>query len=142
MLQDQRTQDIDLMRSAFAALNARELDRCQSMLTPDFIINLLGMPTAQHGRDSWRLNVDGMFRSFPDLQADVEDIFGSDGKVAVRVTFHGTHEAEFLGLPATHRRVRYQSLELYRIADGKIAEEWIASDVASLMTQISTESQD
>ena len=138
MNHDQTQQDIDLMRSAFAALNARELDHCQSMLTSDFTINLMGMPAPQHGPDVWRENVDGMFRSFPDLRADVEDIFGSDGRVAVRLTFHGTHQAAFLGIPATHRRVRYQSLELYRMADGKIAEEWIASDVASLMAQIST----
>jgi steroid delta-isomerase-like uncharacterized protein len=134
--QDRTTQDIELMLTAFAALNAGEIDRCQELLSPDFIINLFGLPSPLHGRDIWRQNVDHMYRAFPDLRADIDDIFGSDGRVAVRLTFRGTHQDEFQGVPATRRRVTYQSLELYRVADGRIAEEWIASDIASLMAQV------
>jgi steroid delta-isomerase-like uncharacterized protein len=134
--QDRTTQDIELMVAAFSALNTGEIDRCQDLLSPDFIINLFGLPSPLQGRDIWRQNVDQMYRAFPDLRADIDDIFGSDGRVAVRLTFHGTHQDEFQGVPATGRRVTYQSLELYRIADGRIAEEWIASDVTSLMAQI------
>lgn len=134
--QDQTIHNIDLMKTAFAALNAGQLDRCQNLLSPDFIINLFGMPSPLRGRDVWRQNLDYMYRAFPDLRADIDDIFGSHDRVAVRLTFHGTHQGEFQGVPATDRRVNYQSLELYRIAGDKIAEEWIASDIATLMTQI------
>jgi steroid delta-isomerase-like uncharacterized protein len=134
--QDRTTQDIELMVAAFSALNTGEIDRCQDLLSPDFIINLFGLPSPLQGRDIWRQNVDQMYRAFPDLRADIDDIFGSDGRVAVRLTFHGTHQDEFQGVPATGRRVTYQSLELYRIADGRIAEEWIASDISSLMAQV------
>ena len=140
--QDQATEDLDLLQSAFAALNAGELDRCQALLAPDFVINLFGVPFPLHGREIWRQNVDGMYRAFPDLRAEIDDIFASAGKVAVRLTFRGTHRDEFQGVPATHRRVEYPSLELYRVADGRIAEEWIASDIATLMAQISPASQD
>jgi steroid delta-isomerase-like uncharacterized protein len=133
------TPNLELMTTAFGALNAGELDSCEELLTEDFIINLFGMPVPLQGRDIWRHNVDGMYRAFPDLQADIDDMFGSQDRVAVRVTFHGTHQGEFQGVPATHREVRYQSLELYRIVDGKIAEEWIASDIATLMGQISAD---
>ena len=134
--QDRTTQDIELMVTAFSALNTGEIDRCQDMLSPDFVINLFGLPSPLQGRDVWRQNVDQMYRAFPDLRADIDDIFGSDGRVAVRLTFRGTHQDDFQGVPATGRRVTYQSLELYRIADGRIAEEWIASDIASLMAQV------
>ena len=48
----------------------------------------------------------------------------------------GTHTGEFLGIQPTGKKVEYESNELYRIADGKIAEEWICSDMLTLMAQI------
>jgi predicted ester cyclase len=58
------------------------------------------------------------------------------GEVAVRLTFRGTHQGEFLGVPATGRSVEYVSHEFYRIAGGLVAEEWICSDLASLQGQL------
>ena len=48
----------------------------------------------------------------------------------------GTHTGEFLGIQPTGKKVEYESNELYRIADGTIAEEWICSDMLTLMAQI------
>ena len=75
--------------------------------------------------------------AFPDLKAQIEDIVAAGDRVAVRVTFRGTHEGEFQGIPATRRPVRYVSHEFYRVEDGLIAEEWICSDMASLFRQLS-----
>jgi len=75
--------------------------------------------------------------AFPDLQAYIEDIFGAQDKVAVRLRFRGTHSGEFLGIPATDRIIGYVSHEFYRIADGLVAEEWICSDTATLLRQLS-----
>lgn len=56
--------------------------------------------------------------------------------MAVRLTFRGTHQGEFLGVPATGRTVSYVSHEFYRIAGGLVTEEWICSDLASLQGQL------
>lgn len=128
--------NIALMRSAFAALNRRDLDACVSLLEPDFVINLAGMPAAMHGAAAWRGNVEMMSSAFPDLQVHVEDIFASGDRVAVRARLTGTHTGDFLGQAPTGNPVEYVSNELYRIADGRIAEEWICSDTLSLMRQI------
>jgi hypothetical protein len=37
-------------------------------------------------------------------------------------TFHGTHQGEYFGVPATGRPVTYSGLNIFRIADGRIAE--------------------
>ena len=79
-----------------------------------------------------------MRHAFPDLRAHIEDIFGAEDKVAVRLRFRGTHSGEFLGFPATGRAVEYVSHEFYRIAGGLVvAEEWICSDTATLLRQLS-----
>jgi steroid delta-isomerase-like uncharacterized protein len=89
-----------------------------------------------HGRERWRQGAEVLQRAVPDIRAEVEDIFGAGDRVAVRLTLHGTHAGEFLGVPATGRRVGYVSHEFHRVADGLIAEEWICSDMANLMRQI------
>lgn len=100
-------------------------------------MNLAELPEPRRGVEAWRQGAEMMQRAFPDLRADIEDIFAAHDRVAVRLTFTGTHSAEFLGVPATGRSVRCVSHEFYRVADGLIAEEWICSDMATLMRQIS-----
>lgn len=128
--------NIALMRNAFAAMNRGDLDACVGLLTPDFIINLAGAPHAQSGPRAWRRNAEMLLSAFPDIQFDVEDMFAADDRVAMRLRLKGTHSGEFLGNPATGNKIEYESNELYRIADGKIAEEWICSDMLTLMSQI------
>jgi len=128
--------NIELIRAAFAAFNGANVDACAQFLTEDFIINLAGMPFQMRGREAWAQNVQVMQRAFPGIHARIDDIFSTDDRVAVRLTFTGTHKGEFQGIPATGRDVEYTSIELYRVADGRLAEEWIASDTETLMRQL------
>jgi len=129
--------NVELVRAGFRAFNDGDPDECLAYITPDLIINLAELPEPQHGRDTWRQGFEMMKHAFPDLQAHVEDIVAADDKVAVRVRFRGTHTGEFLGIPATGRTIDYVSHEFYRVADGLVAEEWICSDLSTLLRQIS-----
>lgn len=129
--------NIELVRAGFEALNAGDLDACIELVKPDLIINLAELPEPLHGRDIWRQGAAMFRRAFPDLHAEIEDIFGSGDRVAVRLSMSGTHRGEYLGIPATGRPVSYVSHEFYRVQDGLIAEEWLCSDTASLLRQIS-----
>lgn len=128
--------NIELMQRAFKAFSTESPEVFAAMLTHDFAINLAGVPHQLHGREVWKHGFEVMRRGFPDLQAHVEEMFGSGDRVAVRLTFRGTHSGEFEGIPASGRAVEYTSIEIYRIASGLIAEEWICSDMATLMRQI------
>ncbi|MGW7041990.1 ester cyclase [Streptomyces avermitilis] len=126
-----------LLRTAYQRLQSGDLDACVELLTENFIANVPGTPDPLHGREVWRLGAQAMLEGFPDIQVDVEDMFSVRDKVAVRVHFRGTHQGTFQGVAATHRPVSFRSLELYRIEGDKIAEEWVAPDLISLMQQIS-----
>ena len=129
--------NVELVRAGFEAFNAGDVDECLARMTPDFIINLAELPEPQHGREVWRHGFEMMKRAFPDLEAHIEDIFAAQDKVAVRLRFRGTHSGEFLGIGSTGRTIEYVSHEFYRITDGLIAEEWICSDMATLLGQLS-----
>ena len=64
-------------------------------------------------------------KAFPDLRMSVEDMVADGDKVAVLWTFHGTHTgAGYEGLPPTGTPVELRGITIWRIADGRIQEEW------------------
>lgn len=130
------TRGVELLRRSFEVFNRGDIDSLVEVLSPDFVANIPGLPEPQHGRDAWKQNVLMIRAAFPDLHATIDDIFGDGDRVAVRLTFRGTHEGPFLGIEPTGRQVAYTSVELYRVSGGHIAEEWVSPDIASLMGQI------
>ena len=127
---------IELLRRSFDAFNRGDIDACVEVLAPDFIANIPGAPEPGRGRDAWKQNALMFREAFPDLQIEIDDIFGAGDKVAVRLMFKGTHTGPFLGIGATGREVAFSSVEIYRVEDGLLAEEWVSPDVTSLMGQI------
>ena len=127
--------NIALVRSSLDAFNQGDIDACAALLSPDFVMNMAGLPHGQ-GPDVWRQGAEVIKRGFPDLHAHIDDVVAEGDQVALRLTFRGTHLGEFLGMPATGRTIEYVSHEFYRIADGLFAQEWICSDLATLHGQL------
>jgi predicted ester cyclase len=44
--------------------------------------------------------------------------------VAARVTYTGTHQGEFLGIPATGKQTTINGVDFFRMQDGRQAEHW------------------
>jgi steroid delta-isomerase-like uncharacterized protein len=126
-----------LVLESIEALNAGDIERLLAVVAPDIVIHYAELPEPLHGREVWRQGFELMQHAFPDLEAHVDDLVAADDKVAIRVSFRGTHEGEFQGIPATGRTMHYVSHEFYRVEDGLFAEEWICSDTASLFRQLS-----
>ena len=125
-----------LVRVGFEDFNSGDLDGCVARAAPDLVMHLAGVPEPLRGREAWRQGAAIIRRAFPDLRAHIEDIFAAGDRVAVRLTFRGTHDGEYLGHPPTGRAIEYVSHEFYRVAGGLIAEEWICSDTATMFRQI------
>jgi steroid delta-isomerase-like uncharacterized protein len=126
-----------LVLESIEAINAGDTERLLAVVAPGIVIHYAQMPEPLHGRDTWRQGFELMRQAFPDLEAHVDDLVAAQDKVAIRVSFRGTHQGEFQGIPATGRTIHYVSHEFYRVENGLFAEEWICSDMASLFGQIS-----
>ena len=79
-----------------------------------------------------------MFRAaFPDLRMEVEDVVASGDKVVARVRTTGTHQGEFMGMPATGKSVEVQVIDIMRFGDdGLVHEHWGLFDALGMMQQI------
>lgn len=56
--------------------------------------------------------------------------------VVMRGLLEGTHEGEFLGIPATGTEVSTGSAIRYTIENGQIVDFWFLPDALDLMTQL------
>ncbi|MDX2396074.1 MULTISPECIES: ester cyclase [unclassified Streptomyces] len=126
-----------LLRTAYRLVESGDLDKAALMLTEGFTAHVPGCPEPLHGREVWSRGTKIMKDAFPDLKIDVQDMFGVADKVTVLVHFQGTHQGTFQQFQATGREVGYRSVEVYRFEGDRIAEEWVAPDLLSLMLQIS-----
>ena len=73
---------------------------------------------------------------FPDLRITAEDEVGEGDRVAVRWTATGTHRAELAGIAPSGKTVSWGGIDIYRLADGKVAEWWRNDDFVWLLSQL------
>jgi predicted ester cyclase len=76
------------------------------------------------------------FTAFPDMKAVPEVIVAEDDLLGVLWTFNGTHQGEFLGIPATGKPVTLRIAEFMRISNGTITEYWPVPDATDLYLDI------
>ncbi len=61
----------------------------------------------------------------------------ADGdRVTTCKTYHETHDGPFLGIAPTHRKIHFESVDVMRVQNGKITDNWGAGNLLSLMQQI------
>lgn len=126
----------DVIRRAYEELwNERNVGVVGELVAEDFL-NHAAPPGKQRGRQGLK-DVVRMFEgAFPDFRYEVEDVISEGDKVAVRDVFRGTHQGDFMGVPATGNRVNMEAIHIYRLSEGKLAEHWVARDDLGMMRQL------
>lgn len=115
--------------------NAHRPDLGASFVTPDVV---------WHGNTLGEIkgveNVTGLLTGFigalPDLEAVEKDVVAENDLVMVRLVVTATHKGDLLGVKATDRRITWDAIDVYRITDGKISEEWASDDMVAFGHQI------
>ncbi len=90
------------------------------------------------GHAGIRSSVESHRASFPDWTETVVDIFADGDRVVSRFISRGTNLGEFLGKPATGKRVEVSEICVRHFSDGKIAELWVHPDIISMQRQLSS----
>jgi steroid delta-isomerase-like uncharacterized protein len=74
--------------------------------------------------------------AFPDFRPEIHWQAADGNLVTTYKTYHGTHKGEVFGIPATGRRVSFETVDAMRVVDGKITEHWGVADLYSLVNQL------
>ena len=62
-------------------------------------------------------------------------------KVFIRATMGGTHQGEFMGIPATGKRNEVPFGDFVRFEGGKVVEHWGVTDTGKMMEQLGVAGQ-
>ena len=110
-------ENVEVMRQAFAAFNAHDLERWAAFWDPDLVlIDHMGAPAEESvsGLEALRRQVEGWLETFPDFRAEVEEIIDAGGDNVITVThWQGTGAGS--GLPYSQR-----AAELSTVRGGRI----------------------
>ena len=93
-------------------------------------------PGQAPGKAGAKQSLAAFFTAFPDLKITNDFVLADDDRVVDHGTARGTHKGNLFGIPATNKPVEITYTDIYRIANGKIAELWHIEDVPAIMVQI------
>jgi steroid delta-isomerase-like uncharacterized protein len=105
------------------------------LLAPD-VVDHSRPPGIAPGAEGVRQQFEGFRAAFPDFRATVLDQIAEGDRVVTRKVFHGTHEGELMGIPATGREVEIHLIDIVRVAEGRIVEHWNVVDLLGVMRQL------
>jgi steroid delta-isomerase-like uncharacterized protein len=116
-------------------LNQGKLDQADHLVLADFV-ELDPFPGQGPGREGLKGVVSAFRSAFPDMHWAVEEMVGEGEKVFTRLTFTGTHRGDFMGIPASGKRVEVKGMVIDRLAGGKMADSRILMDTMTMMRQL------
>jgi steroid delta-isomerase-like uncharacterized protein len=124
-----------LVRKSYELMSQKNIDGALSLCSPNFVDHAL-RPGMGQGIEGTRQFFHMQFTAFPDMQATLEDIIAEGDKVVTRMTLRGTNTGPFMGMPPTGKSATWSFIDIFRIADGKLAEHWVEMDSGVLMQQL------
>jgi len=122
-------------------LNKSDAAVADELWHPDYRWRPVSGEAEPMDRDTHKRDYDVDLRSiFPDLIKTVEEQAAEGDFVATRCTMQGTQRGEMktpMGvIPPSGKVVRWTTLSMHRILDGKIREGWIAYDPLDMLQQL------
>jgi predicted SnoaL-like aldol condensation-catalyzing enzyme len=118
------------------AWNQHKLNVLDEICAPNFIIYDPSVPGLSRGPEGAKQYIGLFSAAFPDIQITADDIFAEGDKVALRWSARGTHKGELMGVAPTGKQVTVTGQAIYRIANGKIEEDWITGDTLGVLQQL------
>jgi steroid delta-isomerase-like uncharacterized protein len=128
-------QDEAVVRRFFEEFcTGRQAELAEELVTADFVAHGPQAPPAD-GPDGLRARV-GLYQDAADGHWDVQELFSAGDRVVARWVGNGTHQGELMGIDPTGKPISVEAISVFRMVDGKIAEEWTVWDALGLLQQV------
>jgi steroid delta-isomerase-like uncharacterized protein len=113
----------------------KHIDAIDQLLTEDFVEHTPapGQATDRQGVKDF---ISQMMQAFPDLDFVLESQIAEGDMVSAVGKMTGTHKADFMGVPATGRKISVPVMDTGRVRNGQFSDHWGLVDVPELMNQL------
>lgn len=131
------SQNRELVRRFVAAVNARDHDALEAIVTPDFTRHCPATPDVKvNSLADLRAFLEQDLETFPDSVVTLEQLVADDAHVAFWATYSGTQTGVMGPFPPTGRRVTGPFAGFFRVADGRLAELFVTWDNIDFLVQL------
>lgn len=123
-----------IVRRLFEEVLKGNLAIADELIVTDYAQHsVFGVP---QGREGFKQFFMGFGAAVPDVSHTIEDMIAEGDKVVVRSTIRGTQTGDLPGIPATGKPFTLTTIDIFRLADGKIEEHWDAADQLGMLQQL------
>lgn len=120
--------------------NERRLEVADAIFAKDCVTHQLrsGAPidAVPRGPEAVKEHVTGWIASFPDLRFRIEQMLSEGDRVVMQLVMEGTHWGEWMGIPASGKRLQIRMFTVHRVMQGKIVEDWVLVESLGLFQQL------
>jgi len=117
--------------------NERRPEILDELMTPDVVYH--GTSMEMNGVEEYK-QVYNMYRSaLHDTQITIEEIIAEGDKVMTRLSMSSVHKGDLGGIPPSGKTLTGTVFTVFRLDNGKIAEEWEILDELGMMHQLDME---
>ena len=113
-----------------------KIEQADTLIATEYIDHNPIGPGGKSGIEGFKQTVRALRFAFPDLGFTVDQMIVNGDQVVTRTTMQGTHKNSFMGVDPTGKPVTVSGFDIFRIADGVVAERWGTLDGLTLMQQM------
>ena len=106
------------------------------LISSDYVGHDPALPEPIRGPQGAKDNFKQYSDAFEGAHITVKDQIAEGDAVATRWEGRGRHTGELMGVPPTGKEIVVEGLNLTRLRDGKIVEEWSNWDTIGMLQQI------
>jgi steroid delta-isomerase-like uncharacterized protein len=114
--------------------NKGNLEGVSRIVTPDFLYHARGEDVK--GIEKFKNWVSSDRSIFPDIRFTIVDSISEFNKVATAWIVEATHQKEFRGIPATHKKFETVGVNIFHFEGDKIKEAWAVADGLTAALQL------
>ena len=94
-------------------------------------------PEGANGRESFRHYIrEVLHTGLSDIRLDTYRQIAENDFVVSQKTLTATHSGNFLGIPATGKRIEMELMEIIRLENGQYAEHWAESNLQKVLASL------
>ncbi len=116
--------------------NQRKFEVINEIISPSHALQAPNVAGSAVGPDAYKRQVLRFLEGYPDLHWTIEDTIAEEDKVVACWTISGTQGGEYLGIPATNKKVSVDGITIHHIANGKIMDSYSNWDALGMMQQL------
>jgi steroid delta-isomerase-like uncharacterized protein len=121
-------------------LSAHDIDAFAALFADDYVNHQLsaaahppaGVPAKTATVNFFAARLKGL----PDLKVSIQASLAEADKEAASFLYEGTQQGPLYGVAPTGKHLSFTSCDIFRVADGRIAEHWGMGDIAGVLAQL------